>query len=127
MMQYPLRHPMNSSTAANDANIYDAATDVHGVAMGWAVSAIVFRDVGDEAKAAECFRKSYNTTFAPFFMWHEGVGADGSSAQGAPNFVTGAGGFLQAVCAGYGGVRFERFGELTLRNPRPLPNSSSLT
>ncbi len=34
----------------------------------------------------------------------EGNATDGSDEEGAPNLVTGAGGFLQAVWAGYGGV-----------------------
>ena len=33
---------------------------------------------------------------------------------------------MQSVTAGYGGVRFERPGVLTLRNPAPLPGSSAL-
>ena len=55
-----------------------------------------------------------------------GNGTDGSASQGAPNLVTGAGGFLQSVWAGYGGVRFERDDALTIRSPRPLPNSTAL-
>jgi hypothetical protein len=55
-----------------------------------------------------------------------GNGTDGSSSQGAPNLVTGAGGFLQNVWAGYGGIRFERDDALTIRSPRPLPNSTRL-
>ncbi len=40
--------------------------------------------------------------------------------------MTGAGGFLQTVWAGYGGVRFEGLGVLWLRNPSPLPKSTGL-
>mgnify|MGYP002634779678 CR=1 FL=1 len=40
--------------------------------------------------------------------------------------VTAAGGLLQSVWAGYGGVRFERDDALTIRSPRPLPNSTAL-
>jgi hypothetical protein len=40
--------------------------------------------------------------------------------------VIAAGGFLQNVWAGYGGVRFERDDALTIRSPRPLPNSTEL-
>merc|ERR1712224_322116 len=62
----------------------------------------------------------------PFYFWHEGNGTDGCASQGAPNLVTGAGGFLQSVWAGYGGVRFERDDALTIRSPRPLPKSTRL-
>ena len=40
--------------------------------------------------------------------------------------MTGAGGFLQSVWAGYGGIRFEHPGILTIRQPAPLPNSTRL-
>lgn len=40
--------------------------------------------------------------------------------------MTAAGGFLQSVWAGYGGIRFERDDALTIRAPRPLPNSTGL-
>jgi trehalose/maltose hydrolase-like predicted phosphorylase len=131
LMQYPLRFPMNSSTAANDMRIYDHATGSSAqgiaVAMDWAVIAINHRDLGQEDKAAHYFKRAYNTTRAPFYEWHEQVAPEGSNGQGAPNFVTGAGGFLQAVVNGYGGVRYERVGQLTLRRPRPPPNSTALT
>lgn len=84
------------------------------------------KDLGNEAKAAHYFKLGYNTTVAPFYEWHEGVGHEGSSAQGAPNFITGAGGWLQSVSIGYGGLRWERPGVLTLRDPQPLPNSTAL-
>ena len=42
------------------------------------------------------------------------------------HLVTAAGGLLQNVWAGYGGVRFERDDALTIRSPRPLPNSTVL-
>jgi hypothetical protein len=95
--------------------------------MTWGIQAIVSLDIGDEHEAAHYFQEGYKV-FArpPFYLWHEGNATDGSSGQGAPNLVTGAGGFLQSVWAGYGGVRFERDDALTIRSPRPLPNSTRL-
>jgi hypothetical protein len=95
--------------------------------MGWAVIALLHKDLGDVAAAEHYFHVAANTTFPPFYTWHEASAQDGSSAQGAPNFVTGAGGFLQAVINGYGGVRWEHPGMLTLRDPQPLPGSEALT
>jgi trehalose/maltose hydrolase-like predicted phosphorylase len=126
LMQYPLNFPMNVSTRRNDMRIFDAATDVKGVAMGWAVISLIHKDLGDADKAAHFFRVAYNTTSPPFYEWHEGFGQEGSSAQGAPNFVTGAGGWLQTVVNGFGGLRWERPGVLTLHDPQPLPNSTKL-
>lgn len=44
---------------------------------------------------------------------------------GAPNFITGAGGFAQALWAGYGGLRLESTA-LRVSQPQPLPNSDFL-
>merc|ERR1711920_803524 len=99
----------------------------HGVAMVWAFNSIAWRDVGNEERAATDFYKSFRLyARPPFYTWHESNATDGSGSQGAPNFVTGAGGFLQAVWAGYGGLRFEAEGVLTIRKPRPLPESTLL-
>lgn len=127
LMSYPLRVDMPYSTRLHDLEVYSKVQDPHGVAMSWPFISIVWRDVGDEDQAADAFYKSFKV-FArpPFYTWHEGNASDGSAGQGAPNLVTAAGGFLQAVWAGYGGVRFEASGILTIRKPRPLPDSSVL-
>lgn len=129
LMYYPLGNTINASesTRRNDVRTYASLQDPHGVAMTWGIQAIVSLDIGDLAEAARYFEEGYKV-FArpPFYLWHEGNGTDGSASQGAPNLVTGAGGFLQSVWAGYGGVRFERDDALTIRSPRPLPNSTRL-
>lgn len=43
------------------------------------------------------------------------------------NFITGAGGFLQSVIAGYGGTRLEGKRGLRISPPRPPGNATSLT
>eukprot|EP00050_Salpingoeca_kvevrii_P022841 m.133068 g.133068 ORF g.133068 m.133068 type:complete len:140 (-) comp9845_c0_seq5:573-992(-) len=53
-------------------------------------------------------------------QWSEVRGGGGAS-----NFITGAGGFLQGVWAGYGSVRLQN-GVLRFGRPRPLPGSSGL-
>lgn len=63
---------------------------------------IGFLDLDDQVKAAEYFERSYNLyTRAPFNVWSEAIPGNPS----AGNFITGAGGFLQSVISGYGGVR----------------------
>jgi trehalose/maltose hydrolase-like predicted phosphorylase len=128
MSYYPLQLNASASTRENDLRIYAAVQDPHGVAMTWGIQAIVALDVGDKKLAAGFFTEGYEVfSRPPFYVWHEGNGTDGGASQGAPNLVTGAGGFLQSVWAGYGGVRFNREdGALTIRSPRPLPNSTML-
>ena len=53
---------------------------------------------------------------------HEGYGVFG----GVTTFITGAGGWLQSVFAGYGGIRLARDGSLLLKNPLPPPNCTTM-
>eukprot|EP01046_Picozoa_sp_COSAG06_P015197 COSAG06_NODE_966_length_11290_cov_4.010097_5_plen_125_part_00 len=75
--------------------------------MAGGIQSIVALDIGEIEQAAAYFETGYKV-FArpPFYTWHEGNDTDGSAGQGAPNLVTAAGGFLQNVWAGYGGVRY---------------------
>ena len=69
--------------------------------MTWGVFAINWMDLGDQVKADDLFNRSYASYVRePFKIWTEV-----QSGVGAVNFVTGAGGFLQAVLSGYGGIR----------------------
>jgi hypothetical protein len=127
LMYYPLAINASESTRCNDVRMYAALQDPHGVAMTWGIQAIISLDIGDVNDAARYFNEGYKVFARPsFYLWHEGNGTDGSSSQGAPNLVTGTGGSLQSVWTGYGGVRFERDDALTIRSPRPLPNSTRL-
>ena len=54
---------------------------------------------GDTAAAASLFNRSFANVKPPFAVWME------TPKGGATNFITGAGGFLQAVLNGYGGFR----------------------
>jgi hypothetical protein len=97
LMYYPLAAPqVKAATRRNDVNVYTKQTDPHGPAMTYTIHSIVSLDIGDDEQADGFFRDGFsNFTRAPFYLWHEGTGPEGSSKQGAPNLVTGAGGFLQ--------------------------------
>ena len=83
--------------------------------------AINYGDVGEADLAAAYFERGFkNNSLGNYHDWHETIGA-----AGADNFITGAGGFIQSVYAGYGGVRFSN-GTLVLQRPSPLPSSTSL-
>ena len=45
---------------------------------------------------------------------------------GVTTFITGAGGWLQSVFAGYGGVRLAQDGTMLIKNPLPPPNCAPL-
>ena len=101
LVGYPLMYGMNVSTRRNDLEMYEAVTDIGGPAMTWGMHAIGHLELGEEYEAEDLFKMSYEPyTHPPFFMWTENI-----MGNGAINFITGMGGFLQAVIFGYLGIR----------------------
>jgi trehalose/maltose hydrolase-like predicted phosphorylase len=114
--------PLFSSTKRNDLLFYDNVTRETGPAMTWGVHTIGFLDIQDQVEAAKYFERSYNVyTHQPFFTWSENQ----PGTPGAGNFITGAGGFLQSVINGYGGVRLH-FNYLSITNFFTPPSCSAL-
>ena len=98
---YPLMYAMNLSTRLNDLDMYESVTDVGGPAMTWGMYSIGYLELGQQEKAEDLFRRSYEPYYhKPFYMWTEAI-----LGGGAANFITGMGGFLQALMFGYFGVR----------------------
>ena len=56
---------------------------------------------GNTPAAAALFNRSFANVQPPFAVWTE------TPTGGATNFLTGAGGFLQAAMMGYPGLRWE--------------------
>eukprot|EP01012_Entosiphon_sulcatum_P003147 TRINITY_DN1089_c0_g1_i2.p1 TRINITY_DN1089_c0_g1~~TRINITY_DN1089_c0_g1_i2.p1 ORF type:complete len:694 (-),score=107.47 TRINITY_DN1089_c0_g1_i2:41-2122(-) len=120
LLGYPLMYDMPATVRRNDL-LYYAARTPGGPAMTWSMFVVGFLDLADLSTAAKYFTKSYaDNTGNPFRVWAENAGG-----SGCPNFITGAGGFLQAVWAGYGGIRLHN-DSLAFHSPRVLPDSSSL-
>jgi len=104
LLGYPLLRPMTSEVRRNDLEHYEERTDTNGPAMTWGMHAIAWLELGDRSKAAGDFTRSYQPYVQePYKIWREN--AEGSASEGAKNFLTGMGGFLQAVMSGYGGLR----------------------
>ncbi|XP_050079008.1 protein-glucosylgalactosylhydroxylysine glucosidase-like [Anopheles maculipalpis] len=122
LLGYPLEFPMKESTKANNLRLYSMVTRPDGPAMTWAIHTIGHLDLNELDHAAAMFRKSYKQYLrAPFHVWSE----NGDGADGAGNFITGAGGFLQSLINGYAGVRL-RHGKLVINNPRLPPGTTRL-
>lgn len=82
------------------------------------IHTIALLDLGLPDAAAEFWPKSFANAQPPFWVWQE------TPTGGAINFITGAGGFLQAVLFGYGGLRVESKG---LRfEPQLPPNTTTM-
>ncbi|XP_063801146.1 protein-glucosylgalactosylhydroxylysine glucosidase isoform X2 [Pseudophryne corroboree] len=100
LLGFPLMFPMTPEQRRNDLKIYEAVTDPGGPAMTWSMFAIGFMELREITIAQQQIQKSFANITEPFKIWTEN--ADGS---GAVNFLTGMGGFLQAVLFGYTGFR----------------------
>ncbi|XP_055712851.1 protein-glucosylgalactosylhydroxylysine glucosidase-like isoform X2 [Phlebotomus papatasi] len=121
LVGYPLQYTMSKSTRQNDLAMYENVTRPTGPAMTWAMHAINHLDLGDHDKAADMLARSYrNNVMEPFFIWREY--SIERNETGAVNFLTGAGGFLQAILSGYGGIRIH-LDRLVLQTPSLPPGT----
>ncbi|XP_053664830.1 protein-glucosylgalactosylhydroxylysine glucosidase-like [Anopheles marshallii] len=117
LLGYPLLYPvMKPYTLKNDLFMYEPVTRPTGPAMSWSMHAINHLDIMQSREAATNFNRSYQPYIrGTFNVWYELQ----TPATGAENFLTGAGGFLQAVLFGYTGFRVY-LDRLEVRSRDPL-------
>jgi trehalose/maltose hydrolase-like predicted phosphorylase len=122
LLGYPLMYPMSDQVKANDLEYYASVMDPDGPAMTWSMLAIGYLDLQQYEKAATYFAKGYAlNSLGPYRFWHEVRGGGG-----ATNFITGAGGFVQSLWAGYGGLRIDANSTLKVVRPRPPPDCTGM-
>lgn len=92
--------------------------------MTWAMHVINYLDMNDTEKATDILdERSYSVYIRkPFQVWSEVT----EKFVGAGNFITGAGGFLQVIINGYGGVRLLD-DSLIIRHGRVPPKTTQLS
>ena len=117
---YPLMYPMNASTRRADLGYYWQKTSGFIASMVWPAIAIGYNEINDTADATLFTAWSYSTVQPPFNVVTEEPGG-----AGCPNFITGSGGVLSTMYAGWGGMRL-RDDSLDLVFPRPPPESASM-
>ena len=84
--------------------------------------AIGWMELGNQSAAATFFQQGYaQNIVAPFFVWREFISASGG---GCTPFLTGAGGFLQSLLNGIGGIRLERDALALTPSPPSIIGSS---
>jgi trehalose/maltose hydrolase-like predicted phosphorylase len=114
LLQYPLNVSMPLEVKHNDLAWYAKNTPDDGPTMTWSALAINAMRLNDTITAMERFNRAYSlNVLPPFYVWtekHDGGGC-------AP-FITGAGGFLQAVVFGVLGLTM-REDRLSI-NPPPM-------
>jgi hypothetical protein len=113
LLGFPLGMPMLASTALNDLDYYANHTspDYSGAStMTWSMFSVGYFSLLDHVKGHRFFTKGYeNNCYPPYWQWYQQVGGIGND-----NFVTGAGGFIQSVWAGFLSMRIVEGGiELT--------------
>jgi trehalose/maltose hydrolase-like predicted phosphorylase len=118
LLGYPLMVPMSREVRYNDLVYYSERTDYNGPTMTYGMHAVAWLELGMTENATEAFRRSYENQRPPFAVWAE------APSGGAVNFITGAGGFLQGVWAGYGGIRTHELGFFA--TPRLPPKTTGL-
>jgi trehalose/maltose hydrolase-like predicted phosphorylase len=105
LLGYPLNWKgLTKQSRRADLEFYEKVTDKNGPSMTWSMHTVGFLELdGKETeKSKDLFKRSYATVQQPYYVWREGL------TGGAINFITGAGGFLQAYLNGYGGLRINK-------------------
>ncbi|XP_016077834.1 PREDICTED: acid trehalase-like protein 1 isoform X4 [Miniopterus natalensis] len=105
LLGYPIPFSLSPQVRKKNLEIYEAVTSPQGPAMTWSMFAVGWMELKDPRRAWDLLERSFANITEPFKVWTEN--ADGS---GAVNFLTGMGGFLQAVLFGFTGFRITRAG-----------------
>jgi protein-glucosylgalactosylhydroxylysine glucosidase len=99
LLAYPLSEVTGRAAIERDLNYYSSRTDENGPAMTKSVLAILHERLGNPARAYEFFKYGYESNERPPF------GALSETAKNSnPYFVTAAGGLLQTMLYGFGGL-----------------------
>jgi len=99
LLAYPLDIITDKEQIQKDLKYYEGRMSPYGPAMGQAVLSTLYSRLGDPKKAYEILMRSYRPNEVPPF----GVIAETAGGTN-PYFATGAGGMLQAVIFGFGGL-----------------------
>ena len=121
LLTYPLNFVQNKELMIKNLTYYQTKLSKNGPAMGKSIFAVIFARLGDSKTAYKLFKESYEPNLRPPF----GVLAE-SAFSNNPYFATGAGGLLQVVLFGFGGLHFSPEG-IVQKNPILPPGWRSLT
>lgn len=114
LLAFPLELIQDRGQIEKDLAYYGPKMSPQGPAMGFSVLATLHARLGNTSKAFEIFHRSYKGNEVPPF----GVLAETAGGTN-PYFATGAGGMLQAVLFGFGGLRISDEGILQLKAALP--------
>lgn len=122
LLTYPLKEITDPAQAKKDLDYYSTRVPVEGTpAMTQAIFTLLYARLGDMDKAAHFFKDSYVPNLNPPFN----VIAETKGGTN-PYFATGAGGILQSMLNGFGGLDITATGIVQLKTKLPK-NWKSLT
>ena len=99
LLAYPLNLITDENIIRKDLAYYAVRMDENGPAMSHSILAVICSRLGEKEKAFEYFQRAYVPNKRPPF----GVISESPNLDN-PYFATGAGGMLQVVLAGFGGL-----------------------
>ncbi len=99
LLAYPMHQVTENQAIKKDLDYYEAKMSPDGPAMSFAILSILHARLGNIPKAYDLLVKSYKPNEVPPF----GVLAETAGGTN-PYFATGAGGFLQTILNGFGGL-----------------------
>jgi trehalose/maltose hydrolase-like predicted phosphorylase len=101
LLSYPLNIVSDKETIIKDLKYYEPKLSIEGPAMGKSIFSVLYAKQGDVTNAYRLFKESYvPNQQAPFGALSEVATSNFSY------FATGAGGMLQSVLFGFGGLVF---------------------
>lgn len=121
LLAYPLGLISDKETIIKDLKYYESKIANEGPAMSHSILSILYARLGNSEKAFQLFKKAYEPNKRnPFGALSE------SATSNNPYFATGAGGMLQTVLFGFGGLELTDKG-LEQNNPILPSQWKSLT
>ncbi|HEX9514199.1 MAG TPA: glycoside hydrolase family 65 protein [Puia sp.] len=113
LLAYPLKEVTAPDAIRRDLNYYEPRVG-EGPAMTHAIFSILYERLGQPIKAYQAFKAGYTPNLRPPF----GVIAETATGNN-PYFATGAGGLLQAMLNGFGGLEITPTGLIQLKTSLP--------
>ncbi|AZQ62722.1 glycoside hydrolase family 65 protein [Flammeovirga pectinis] len=116
LLSFPLEYYTDKDQMKRNLEYYEPKIDYHAPAMSHSILSVVASRIGETERAYELFQQGYvNNQKPPFNVFTE------QPDNNLAFFVTGAGGMMQAVMFGFGGLEITDTGITQLKST--LPNN----
>ena len=114
LLSYPLKEITDPAQIKKDLEYYESRIGEGSPAMTHAIFAVLYARLGNGEKAWEAFKEAHLPNKKnPFGVLSESAGGTN------PYFATGAGGFLQSMLFGFGGLEITPQGIVQIKSTLP--------